>query len=42
MEALDAQLDTWWDTGAVLIKAILYAEGCYQHDRGTWRKRAAD
>jgi hypothetical protein len=24
----------------VLLKAVLYGEGYYQHDRGTWRKRA--
>jgi hypothetical protein len=40
MDALDAQLDAWWDAGTVLMKAILYAEGYYQHDRGAWRKRA--
>jgi hypothetical protein len=40
LDALDQQIDAWWDTGAVLLKAILYTEGFYQHDRGTWRKRA--
>jgi hypothetical protein len=39
-EAIDTQLDAWWDLGTVELKAILYTEGYYQHDRGTWRKRA--
>ena len=38
-EALDQQLDTWWEASTVLLKATLYTEGYYQHDRGTWRKR---
>src|SRR5687768_16820961 len=32
MEALDQQLDAWWDAGRVLLQATLYAEGYYQHD----------
>jgi hypothetical protein len=42
LETLDAQVNAWWNVGAVLIKAVLYTEGYYRHDRGTWRKRAAD
>jgi hypothetical protein len=40
LEAIDTQLEAWWDLGTVEIKATLYTEGYYQHDRGTWRKRA--
>jgi hypothetical protein len=39
LDALDRQVDAWWDMGTVLLKATLYTEGYYQHDRGTWRKR---
>ena len=39
LEAIDTQLDARWDLGTVELKAILYTEGYYQHDRGTWRKR---
>jgi hypothetical protein len=39
LDALDQQIDTWWDMSTVLLKATLYAEGYYQHDRGAWRKR---
>jgi hypothetical protein len=42
LETLDARVDAWWNAGAVLLKAILYTEGFYQHDRGIWRKRAPD
>jgi hypothetical protein len=41
MDALDAQMAAWWDTSTALLKAALYTEGYYQHDRGTWRKRRA-
>jgi hypothetical protein len=41
MDAIDAQLGAWWDAGTVLLKAVLYSEGYYQHDRGEWRKRRA-
>jgi hypothetical protein len=40
LDALDQQIDAWWDMGTVLLKATLYTEGYYQHDRGPWRKRA--
>ena len=40
LEAIDTQLEAWWDLGTVELKATLYTEGYYQHDRGTWRKRA--
>ena len=39
MDAIDAQVKAWWDVSTGLLKAALYAEGYYQHDRGTWRKR---
>jgi len=39
LDALDRQIDAWWNAGSVLLKATLYAEGYYQHDRGEWRKR---
>src|SRR6266511_6019418 len=39
LEAIDTQLDAWWDAGSMLIKVTLYTEGYYQHDRGAWRKR---
>jgi hypothetical protein len=39
LDALDSQIDAWWELGTVMLKAILYAEGYYQHDRGEWRKR---
>jgi hypothetical protein len=39
LEAVDQQIDAWWNAGRVLLKATLYAEGYYQHDRGEWRKR---
>jgi hypothetical protein len=39
LEALDRQIDGWWDASTVLLKATLYIEGYYQHDRGEWRKR---
>ena len=39
MDAIDAQVKAWWDASTSLLKAALYAEGYYQHDRGTWRKR---
>ena len=39
MDALDAQLEAWWHASTVLMKAALYVEGYYQHDRGEWRKR---
>ena len=39
LDALDRQMDAWWDVSTVLLKGILYAEGYYQHDRGAWRKR---
>src|SRR5262249_26292254 len=38
-DALDRQLDAWWEASAVLLKVTLYIEGYYQHDRGVWRKR---
>ena len=38
-DALNRQIDTWWDMSTVLLKATLYTEGYYQHDRGAWRKR---
>jgi hypothetical protein len=38
-DALDRQIDAWWDMSTVLLKATLYTEGYYQHDRGAWRKR---
>jgi hypothetical protein len=40
LDALDQQIAAWWDMGTVLLKATLYTEGYYQHDRGAWRKRA--
>ena len=40
MEALDAQMQEWWDTSSSLIDAYLTAAGYYRHDRGAWRKRA--
>ena len=40
LEALDQQLDAWWNASRVLLTATLYTEGYYQHDRGEWRKRA--
>jgi hypothetical protein len=39
LDALDRQIDAWWDMSTVLLKATLYTEGYYQHDRGAWRKR---
>jgi hypothetical protein len=39
LDALDQQIDAWWDMSTVLLKATLYTEGYYQHDRGKWRKR---
>jgi hypothetical protein len=39
LDALDQQIEAWWDTSTVLLKATLYIEGYYQHDRGAWRKR---
>jgi hypothetical protein len=39
MDAIDTQLEAWWDAGTTMIKAVLCAEGYYQHDRGNWRKR---
>jgi hypothetical protein len=39
LDALDQQIDAWWDMSTVLLKMTLYAEGYYQHDRGAWRKR---
>ena len=39
LDALDRQIDAWWDASTVLLKATLYIEGYYQHDRGEWRKR---
>ena len=39
LDALDRQIDAWWDMSTMLLKAILYTEGYYQHDRGAWRKR---
>ena len=38
-DALDQQIDAWWDMSMVLLKATLYTEGYYQHGRGEWRKR---
>jgi len=40
MEALNAQISTWWNASSTLIDAILTAHGFYRHDRGPWRKRA--
>jgi hypothetical protein len=40
LDALDQQIDAWWDMDTVLLKATLYTEGYYQHERGEWRKRA--
>ena len=40
LDALAQQIDAWWDMSMVLLKATLYTEGYYQHDRGTWRKRS--
>jgi len=42
LDGLDRQIDSWWDLGAVLLKATLYTEGYYQHDRGEWRKRTSN
>jgi hypothetical protein len=39
LDALDQQLDDYWNAATILLKATLYAEGYYQHDRGAWRKR---
>jgi hypothetical protein len=39
LEVLDRQFDTYWNAATELLKATLYAEGYYQHDRGEWRKR---
>src|SRR5262245_44540118 len=39
LDALDQQIDAWWDRSTLLLKATLYTEGYYQHDRGAWRKR---
>ena len=39
LDALDRQVDAWWDMSTVLLKTTLYTEGYYQHDRGAWRKR---
>ena len=39
LDALDRQIDAWWDMSMVLLKTPLYTEGYYQHDRGAWRKR---
>ena len=39
LDALDRQLDTYWNAATLLLKATLYIEGYYQHDRGEWRKR---
>jgi hypothetical protein len=39
LDALDRQLDTYWNAATLLLKATLYTEGYYQHDRGAWRKR---
>ena len=39
LEVLDRQFDTYWNAATGLLKATLYAEGYYQHDRGEWRKR---
>ena len=39
LDALDQQLDTYWNAATLLLKAMLYGEGYYQHDRGEWRKR---
>jgi hypothetical protein len=39
MDAIDSQLGAWWDASTMILKAVLYSEGFYQHDRGEWRKR---
>jgi hypothetical protein len=39
LDALDRQIDDWWDMSTLLLKATLYTEGYYQHDRAAWRKR---
>lgn len=39
LDALDAQLTAWWHASTILMKAVLYAAGYYQHDRGAWRTR---
>ena len=39
LDALERQIDAWWDMSTVLLKTTLYTEGYYQHDRGEWRKR---
>jgi hypothetical protein len=39
LDAMDRQIDALWDLDTVLVKATLYREGYYQHDRGAWRKR---
>ena len=41
MDEIDEQVTAWWNASTDLLKAALYAEGPYQHDRGTWRKRRA-
>ena len=41
MDTLDELIKAWWDASTDLLKAVLYAKGYYQHDRGTWRKRRA-
>ena len=38
--AIDAQVQRWWAQQDLLLQALLYSEGCYRHDRSTWRKRA--
>ena len=38
--AIDVQVQRWWAQQALLLQALLYTEGCYRHDRSTWRKRA--
>ena len=40
LDALDQQIDAWWDRSTMLLKAILYVEGFDHHDRGAWRKRS--
>jgi hypothetical protein len=38
MDAIEVQLQTWWNAGNVLLKAHLYEKGYHRHDRGQWRK----
>ncbi len=39
LTSLDDMVTTCCDSSTVLAKAVLYAAGYHQHDRGAWRKR---